>query len=152
MVATTTTAAPPDPPSPPTPTPPPRDPMPACGVATAAQLDRWIDQASAALVWHGHAPITDRAAVHLIIAYESSGNPCAINEWDSNWRAGIPSKGLIQAIDPTFQAWQLPGYPDIYHPVDSIIAGVRYARNRYGSESRVPGVVNVRNGRGYVGY
>ena len=140
------------PPEPPLPVPPMRDEKPACGVAPPEALTRWIDQASAALEWHGESPITDREAVRLIIVHESSGNPCAFNDWDSNYFAGIPSKGLIQAIDPTFAAWHLPGYDDTYHPVDSIIAGVRYARGRYGSESRVPGVIGVRTGRGYVGY
>lgn len=132
--------------------PPAKDAKPPCGVASDASLERWIDQASAALVWHGEAPITDRAAVRTIIYFESSGDPCAINLWDSNFRAGIPSKGLIQAIDPTFNSHKLPGYEDTYHPVDSIVVGVRYARGRYGAESRVPGVLGVRAGRGYVGY
>lgn len=147
----TTTDAPASP-APPVPLPPPRDPMPACGVASYEARERWIDQASAALVWHGEPPITDRAAVMLITERESSGDPCAINLWDSNFYAGTPSKGLIQAIDPTFARWHLPGYAEIYHPVDSIVAGVRYARGRYGSESLVPGVVGMRAGRGYVGY
>jgi hypothetical protein len=137
---------------PPEPVPPARDPKPPCGPASAESIERWIGQASAALVWHGEAPIVDWEAVRLIIAHESSGNPCAFNDWDSNWYAGTPSKGLIQAIDPTFARWHLPGYPDTYHPVDSIIAGVRYARGRYGSESYVPGVVAVRGERRYVGY
>ncbi|GGU45840.1 hypothetical protein GCM10010178_42910 [Lentzea flava] len=142
----------PVPPAPAPPLPPPRDPMPACGVASYESRERWIDQASAALAWNGERAITDRAAVLLIIEKESSGDPCAINLWDSNFYAGTPSKGLIQAIDPTFERWHLAGYNEIYHPVDSIIAGVRYARGRYGSESRVPGVVGMRAGRGYVGY
>jgi hypothetical protein len=146
------TSAPSAPPPPPTPAAPAKDAKPACGVASDVGLERWIDQASAALVWHEEAPITDRAAVRTIIFYESSGDPCAFNGWDSNALAGIPSKGLIQAIGPTFARWHLPGYGDTYHPVDSTIAGVRYARGRYGSESRVPGVVGVRAGHGYVGY
>lgn len=136
----------------PAPLPPPRDPMPACGISSYEARERWIDQASAALVWHGEQPITDRAAVLVIIEKESSGDPCAINLWDSNFYAGTPSKGLIQAIDPTFARWHFPGYAEIYHPVDSIVAGVRYGRGRYGSESFVPGVVGMRAGRGYVGY
>lgn len=115
-------------------------------------IERWIDQASAALAFHGEAPLSDRDAVRMIITRESSGDPCAINLWDSNWRAGHPSKGLIQAIDTTFAAYRLPGYGDIWHPVDSIVAGMRYARSRYGSESLVPGVRNMRAGYGYVGY
>ncbi len=137
---------------PPPPVPPLRDPMPTCGVSSFEEQERWIDQASAALVWHGERPITDRAAVLLIIEKESSGDPCAINLWDSNFYAGTPSKGLIQAIDPTFERWHLAGYNESFHPVDSIVAGVRYSRGRYGAEHLVPGVVGVRAGRGYTGY
>ncbi|MEO6089289.1 MAG: transglycosylase SLT domain-containing protein [Umezawaea sp.] len=141
-------------PPPPEPSPPSsaKDGKPSCGVAPPEDLERWVDQASAALVFVGESPIIDRAAVLLIIRYESSGNPCVVNDWDSNAAAGTPSKGLIQAIQPTFDRWSLPGYGDPFHPVDSIVAGVRYARGRYGSESSVPGVLGVRAGRGYVGY
>jgi hypothetical protein len=34
---------------------------------------------------------------------ESSMNPNAVNDWDSNAAAGIPSKGLMQFIQPTFE-------------------------------------------------
>jgi hypothetical protein len=37
-----------------------------------------------------------------IAQLESSGNPTAINTWDSNAQAGIPSAGLMQFIEPTF--------------------------------------------------
>ncbi|GGK50387.1 hypothetical protein Ppa06_09220 [Planomonospora parontospora subsp. parontospora] len=90
--------------------------------------------------------------IWMIIQHESGGNPHAINNWDSNAAAGIPSKGLMQTIDPTFDRWSLPGHKDIYDPVDNIIAGVRYAIGRYGSVSAVPGVVGTKNGTGYVGY
>ena len=40
--------------------------------------------------------------IWMIIQHESGGNPNAINNWDSNAAAGMPSKGLMQTIDPTF--------------------------------------------------
>jgi hypothetical protein len=68
------------------------------------------------------------------IRTESSGNPRAINLTDSNARRGTPSKGLIQTIDPTFQAYRLPQLAnDPYDPLANIVAGMRYAIDRYGS-------------------
>lgn len=62
-----------------------------------------------------------------MIDKESSGNPKAIDNWDSNAKKGAPSKGLMRTIDSTFNANKLQGYDDIYNPVHNIIAGVRYA-------------------------
>ena len=65
---------------------------------------------------------------------ESGGNANAINNWDSNAAAGIPSKGLMQVIDPTFRAYAMPGYnSNIYDPMSNILASMHYAISRYGS-------------------
>jgi SLT domain-containing protein len=88
----------------------------------------------------------------IIIKHESGGNPGAINLTDSNAAAGDPSKGLMQTISTTFNAYALPGHRSIYNPVDNIIAGVRYAIARYGTLGNVPGVVAVHHGLPYVGY
>jgi SLT domain-containing protein len=65
---------------------------------------------------------------------ESGGNARAINLWDSNARAGIPSKGLMQVIDPTFNAYAGPYLSrGIWDPKANIYAGVNYALRRYGA-------------------
>lgn len=65
---------------------------------------------------------------------ESSGNPNAINLWDSNAKAGTPSKGLMQVIDPTFAAYRDKELVnDIWNPLANIVASMRYAMARYGS-------------------
>lgn len=65
---------------------------------------------------------------------ESGGNPRAINLWDSNAKKGIPSKGLMQCIDPTFKAYARKGFDkNIYDPLSNILASIRYAVSRYGS-------------------
>lgn len=65
---------------------------------------------------------------------ESSGNPQAINNWDSNAAAGHPSKGLMQVIDPTFNSnWDSRTPHDIWNPLSNIAASMKYAMNRYGS-------------------
>lgn len=65
---------------------------------------------------------------------ESGGNPRAINLWDSNAQAGVPSKGLMQVIDPTFEAHRDPALsPDIWDPMANVGASMRYAMATYGS-------------------
>ncbi|GGK98745.1 transglycosylase SLT domain-containing protein [Nocardia jinanensis] len=116
-------------------------------------LAQWIDQAIEVLRENGYdIKDSDAAIIATMIEKESSGDPTAINLWDSNADAGTPSKGLMQTIDPTFNAHALPGHTDIWNPVDNICAGTAYAIDRYGSLSNVPGIVNMSQGAGYVGY
>ncbi|MGK8553113.1 transglycosylase SLT domain-containing protein [Nocardia gipuzkoensis] len=119
----------------------------------SGQQGQWINEALQVLRQHGYdTRQIDPSDIAAIIQHESGGNPNAINLWDSNAAAGIPSKGLMQTIDPTFNAYSLPGHRDIWNPVDNIVAGVRYAIDRYGSVSNVPGIVQMRSGGSYVGY
>lgn len=74
---------------------------------------------------------------------ESGGNPKAVNKWDSNWKAGYPSVGLMQVIRPTFQSnagkYRNTG-PFMYGvsiaPIANIYASMRYALRAYGSLPR----------------
>ncbi|AZM53340.1 hypothetical protein DMA15_12715 [Streptomyces sp. WAC 01529] len=68
---------------------------------------------------------------------ESGGNPRAINNWDSNAKAGDPSRGLMQTIGSTFNAYagKLRGR-GIYDPLANIYASMRYALSAYGSLSK----------------
>ena len=75
---------------------------------------------------------------------ESGGNPNAINNWDINAKRGTPSKGLMQVIDPTFQAYKYPGYDNIWDPLSNILASIRYTLSRYGS------LANGWKGHGYA--
>lgn len=119
----------------------------------AGSVGQWINEAASILAQSG-IQLTDQEKgwIATIIQHESGGNPNAINDWDSNAAAGIPSKGLMQTIDPTFNSNKLPGYDNIYNPIHNIIAGVRYAIRRYGSISNVPGIRNLMKGFNYVGY
>lgn len=117
------------------------------------QLGTWINEAIGVLEEHGYpASKLSSADLRLIILHESGGNPNAINEWDGNAAGGTPSKGLMQIISPTFQAYALPGHGDIWNPVDNIIAGTRYIVNKYGSVQNAPGIVSIVLGEGYRGY
>lgn len=63
---------------------------------------------------------------------ESGGDQYAINLWDSNAQRGIPSKGLMQVIDPTFQHYRDPALPDdIYDPLANIVAAINYSKAAY---------------------
>ncbi|CDR12094.1 transglycosylase SLT domain-containing protein [Streptomyces iranensis] len=78
--------------------------------------------------------------IHRNIIRESGGNPRAINNWDINAQNGVPSKGLLQVIAPTFQAYHVEGTPwDAYDPVANITAACNYAADRYGSMDNVNG-------------
>ncbi|WP_240958002.1 transglycosylase SLT domain-containing protein [Streptomyces barkulensis] len=99
-------------------------------------LDGWIREALAIMEREG-IPGTYEG-IHRNIMRESSGDPRAINNWDVNARNGIPSKGLLQVIQPTFDAYHVKGTKyDLYDPVANIVAACNYAADRYGSMDNV---------------
>lgn len=101
-------------------------------------LDGWILEALDVMAAHGIPGSYE--GIYRNVMRESSGNPQAINLYDSNAAAGIPSKGLLQVIDPTFEAYHVDGTPDdIWHPVANIAAACNYAADRYGSIDNVNG-------------
>ncbi|CAL9275569.1 MULTISPECIES: transglycosylase SLT domain-containing protein [Streptomyces] len=114
---------------------------PAAATATTTYsntLDGWIRESLDIMAQHG-IPGTYEG-IHRNILRESSGNPLAINNWDINAVNGTPSKGLLQVIDPTFQAYHVEGTSwDPYDPVANITAACNYAADRYGSIDNVFG-------------
>lgn len=106
-------------------------------------VQRWAGVASKALAMTGQFSKTNLDRLLYQMQTESGGNPKAINLWDINAKRGIPSKGLMQVIDPTFQAYKMPGYNNIWEPLDNILASIRYAVRRYGS------LTNAYRGVGY---
>lgn len=117
---------------------------------SSGSVDDWITQAAAALGRTFTA--SERAGLKIIAEHESTNDPKAVNNTDSNARAGHPTKGLMQMRDDTFAAHALPGHNDIFDPVDNLIAAIRYIEDRYNSIDSVPGVKAIRAGRSYVGY
>ncbi|MFC8720744.1 transglycosylase SLT domain-containing protein [Kitasatospora sp. NPDC057198] len=105
-------------------------------------LDGWIEEARDVLAANGqHVP--SAKAMRAAAIAESSGNPNAQNNWDSNAKKGTPSIGLTQVIMPTFKAYALPGHTDIRNPVDNLVASSRYCDARYGNMD------NMAAARGY---
>lgn len=65
---------------------------------------------------------------------ESGGNVTSINKYDINAQHGTPSQGLMQVIQPTFDAYAGPFRSlGIMNPLANIYAGLNYALHRYGS-------------------
>ncbi|MFE4579193.1 transglycosylase SLT domain-containing protein [Streptomyces chartreusis] len=108
----------------------------ANAASTNTTLNTWINQALQ--IMHTKGIPGSYNGIYRNIIRESSGNPHAINLWDSNAKAGIPSKGLMQVIDPTFQTYHVEGTSwDIYDPIANIAAACNYAAHRYGSIDNV---------------
>lgn len=101
-------------------------------------LDGWIKESLAVMAQNGIPGSYD--GIYRNIIRESSGNPLAVNDWDSNAVAGTPSKGLLQVIQPTFDAYHVPGTSmDIFDPVANVTAACNYAAATYGSMDNVFG-------------
>ncbi|MYR97040.1 MULTISPECIES: transglycosylase SLT domain-containing protein [unclassified Streptomyces] len=102
----------------------------------ANNLDGWIREAMSIMKKEGIPGSYE--GIHRNIIRESSGNRWAINNWDINARNGIPSKGLLQVIQPTFDRYHVKGTKkDLYDPVANIVAACNYAADRYGSMDNV---------------
>ncbi|MFI6487742.1 transglycosylase SLT domain-containing protein [Streptomyces sp. NPDC050564] len=102
----------------------------------ANNLDGWIRESLDIMAKHGIPGSYN--GLHRNIMRESSGNPNAINDWDINAINGIPSKGLLQVIPPTFNAYHVAGTSwNIYDPVANITAAANYAADKYGSMDNV---------------
>ncbi|MCZ9342695.1 transglycosylase SLT domain-containing protein, partial [Streptomyces sp. TRM76130] len=102
----------------------------------ANNLDGWIREALDVMEEKGIPG--SYHGLHKNIIRESSGDPKAINDWDINAINGVPSKGLLQVIPPTFEAYHVPGTSwDIYDPVANITAAANYAADKYGTIDNV---------------
>lgn len=100
-------------------------------------VEQWRSLATKALQLTGQYSAANLNRLLYQMNTESSGNPNAINLWDSNAKRGTPSKGLMQVIDPTFRAYAMAPYnKNIWDPLSNMIASIRYAVSRYGSLSR----------------
>lgn len=116
--------------------------------STSGSLEGWL---ATALAITGQS-MAALPALEQIAMHESGGDPNAINLWDSNAKAGHPSKGLMQTIDEVFNRFAIKGLGDIWNPIANAVAAIRYMIATYGSIMNVPGIRNMANGGGYVGY
>lgn len=116
-------------------------------IAGSGSVQAFAGTAMKALMMTGQYSQGNLEKLLMQMQSESGGNAKAINLWDSNAKAGIPSKGLMQVIDPTFQAYAMDGYDtNIWDPLSNILASIRYALSRYGSLSKAYRGVGYANG------
>lgn len=100
----------------------------------SAGTEQWRGLAEKALKMTGQYSEANLTRLLYQMQTESGGNPNAINNWDINAINGVPSKGLMQVIDPTFRAYAMSGYDsNIWDPLSNMLASIRYAVSRYGS-------------------
>mgnify|MGYP002710977049 CR=1 FL=1 len=113
----------------------------------SAGVEQWRGLAKQALLLTHQFSESNLNALLNQMMHESGGNPNAINNWDINAIRGIPSKGLMQVIDPTFHANAMEGFnTNIYDPLSNMIAAINYTVRRYGS------LYAGWTARGYKGY
>lgn len=117
----------------------------------SGNLDEWLKQGIIYANSGIEASDSNISSLHGRAMQESGGDPTAVNNWDSNAAAGTPSKGLLQVIEPTWNAWmnefgKSTGAFDQNwsNPIMNTATAVRYMKGEYG------GIVGS-NGQGYAG-
>lgn len=106
-------------------------------------VQRWKSDVESALSKLGLS--TSASMVNRVlrqITTESRGNPKAMGGTDG--LADGHAEGLMQVKPGTFRAYHLPGHNNIWNGYDNMLAGLNYAKHRYGS-----GLSFLGNGHGY---
>lgn len=62
---------------------------------------------------------------------ESNFDVNAVNNWDSNAKAGNPSRGMFQMIKTTFDGYKTKGHNNYKNPVDQAVAVLNYINKKY---------------------
>lgn len=117
------------------------------GAPSGSGVKRWRDQVKQAL--DANHLSTSGSMINRVlrqIATESGGNEKARQPGaDPDGDGSGPALGLMQTKRGTFLANAFPGHRDIFNGYDDILAGLHYAKARYGSSLSFLG-----NGHGYA--
>nr|WP_306800952.1 capsid protein [Melissococcus plutonius] len=99
-------------------------------------VERWKDLVKKALDANGLS--TSGAMIDKVlrqIQTESSGNPNAKQPGaDPDGDGSGPALGLMQTKRSTFDAYKFPGHGNIFDGYDNLLAALKYAKARYGSD------------------
>ncbi|WP_408925865.1 hypothetical protein ACKFRT_04290 [Corynebacterium sp. YSMAA1_1_F7] len=106
--------------------------------------EQWRPVVRVALQRHGLPVAANEDRTVQQIRIESNGNPRIVNRWDSNAKRGTPSGGLLQVIKPTFDAMKKK-YATAFRgvkgdhltPLPNLLAGIGWARHKYGGPSKI---------------
>lgn len=106
----------------------------SAGNPSGHSVDRWRPYVVRALKANGFAATDSQVAAWMkVIKRESNGDPSVINTWDRNAQLGHPSKGLVQTIQPTFDAYKFKDHNNPLNGYDDLLAGIHYMKAIYGS-------------------
>lgn len=114
-------------------------------------VEQWRKDVGLGLTRNGlpDTPQMENQVLHQMQT-ESSGNPNAINNWDSNAKAGHPSQGLMQTIPSTFNQYHLPGdSTSITDPQANIDSAIDYGKATYGPTLMNNSGGGIGSGHGY---
>jgi hypothetical protein len=104
------------------------------GTPFPSEVTRWANMVEDVMVEQG-IPDEYLEGILAQIQQESGGDPKAVNGYDSNALNGDPSKGLLQVIGSTYQAYALAGHEDLKYqdvPYPNVSAALSYVKDSHG--------------------
>lgn len=110
-------------------------PLMGGGSGTNGDVNSWSGDVKRALQQLGLS--TSDAMVQKVlrqIQTESGGNASIRQQIIDVNSGGNEAQGLMQVTPSTFNAFKLPGHGNILNGYDNILAGLNYAKERYGSD------------------